>query len=193
MNLVRFRKEILSIMLVVLAATANAGKFEGRIVVQWLEDEGSDRRMKVLEPFAFVDDNGKKWSVPKGIIVDGASIPAVFWSMVGPPFVGDYRYASVVHDYYCMTRQETWRATHKMFYEASLFGGVSLIKAKVMYAAVYAGGPRWKKIKMTGIEGDRIVTIDDDSPGITESDFNALVKRIEIQNLSLEQIEQAIE
>jgi hypothetical protein len=78
------------------------------------------------------------------IFVDDTMIPTPFhfWQTIGPPFIGDYRRASVVHDYYCQTKNEPWKAVHRMFYEASVVGGVSEIKAKIMFAAVYAGGPR---------------------------------------------------
>src|SRR5207253_11431695 len=35
---------------------------------------------------------------------------------------------------------------HKMFYEACLAGGVATSKAKVLYAGVFVGGPRWKTV-----------------------------------------------
>ena len=39
-----------------------------------------------LRPFSYVDPNGKSWSVRPGTIVNGASIPAAFWSIIGGPF-----------------------------------------------------------------------------------------------------------
>lgn len=126
-----------------LAAIVFAGEFRGRVVVEWLENHKQDRDMRLLEDFAYIDNKGKTWLVPKGTVVNGASIPPLFWNMIGPPFVGDYRRASVVHDYFCDSRTEPWQAVHKMFYEASLAGGVKEERAKIMYAAVYARGPRW--------------------------------------------------
>ena len=55
-------------------------RFEGEVRTQWLRHRGPDRRMKLLEDFAFVDDNGVRWEAPAGSVVDGASIPEFLWS-----------------------------------------------------------------------------------------------------------------
>lgn len=99
--------------------------------------------MTLLNRFAFVDDAKRVWSVPANARVDGASIPKFAWSILGSPFVGRYRKASVVHDWYCDVRTRKWKATHRMFYEAMRTSKVSGAKARIMYAAVYYAGPRW--------------------------------------------------
>jgi hypothetical protein len=81
--------------------------------------------------------------VPRGTSVDGASIPQVFWSLIGGPFEGRYRNASVVHDYYCQVRNRRWQDVHQAFYEAMLASGVDGARAMVMYKAVENFGPRW--------------------------------------------------
>jgi len=120
-----------------------AARFEGDVVVKWVTQSGSDRDMKLVEKFAFVDDLGKKWKVKKNAVINGASIPRLFWTSVGPPFVGDYRRASVVHDYYCQVKTEPWREVHRMFKDACIAGGVGNLKAKTMFGIVYAFGPKW--------------------------------------------------
>ena len=120
------------------------------LVTEWLSAPfKADREMKLLEKFDYIDPNNKIWSVPAGETIDGATIPKVFWNTVGSPFVGDYRLASVVHDYYCKVRTESDDDTHLMFYYACLAGGVSKINAKVLYEAVLIGGPDWKTINAT--------------------------------------------
>lgn len=116
------------------------GNYTGRLVLHPLPD---GRRMQVLEKFGFLEEDGLHWNVPPQTIVDGATIPRPLWSLVGGPFEGKYRDASVVHDYYCDVRSADWRAVHRVFYKAMLVSGVSKMKAKVMYAAVYFAGPRW--------------------------------------------------
>ncbi|WP_089727536.1 DUF1353 domain-containing protein [Candidatus Thiosymbion oneisti] len=137
-------KKMVTIGLAMLcfSRAVSTGEFQGQVVTEWLQNDKEDRDMRLLEDFKYIDDNGKVWSVPKGQVVNGASIPQTFWTF-GPPFVGDYRRASVVHDHYCRTRTESWEDVHRMFYEAMQADGVPSYKAKVMYAAVYAGGPRW--------------------------------------------------
>jgi hypothetical protein len=126
-------------------------RFIGRVVVEWLSEEGEDRTMRVVEWFAYEDPSGKLWEVPAGAEVDGASIPEALYSVVGPPFVGDYRRASVVHDYHCERRIVGWEAVHRMFYDAARTGGVPAVKAKMMYAAVRGWGPRWQR--PSGVSG----------------------------------------
>lgn len=132
-------------------ATDEFGYFEGDVVVRWTFGKVIPARgMQLLEKFAYVDPTGKRWEARKGYVVDGASIPRIFWTLVGSPYVGRYRRASVVHDYYCSMKTEPWRDVHRMFYNACLAGGVSKGKAAEMYTAVYAaallpGGPKWPK------------------------------------------------
>ena len=54
-------------------------------------------------------DKKKTWTAPKGAKVDGASIPQLFWTPIGGPFEGKYRYASVIHDTECdATIESLW-------------------------------------------------------------------------------------
>jgi hypothetical protein len=76
-------------------------------------------------------------------VINGASIPRLLWSIVGSPFVGDYRRASVLHDAACDQRDEPHELVHRMFYDASLDDGVAPELASVMYDAVATFGPRW--------------------------------------------------
>jgi hypothetical protein len=118
------------------------GKYEGRAVITLLED---GRLVQLVEAFSYIDKADTRWDVPAGAKVDGASIPQPLWSFVGGPFEGKYRNASVIHDWYCDLRSRPWKAVHLMFYEAMVTSGVSLSRAKLMYAAVYWGGPRWSE------------------------------------------------
>ena len=119
---------------------AGFGKFLGTVQAEWLDH---NRSMKLLKPFGYVDPHQIKWNAPAASIVDGASIPQMFWSIIGGPFDGPYRNASVLHDVECQVKLRPWRRVHRMFYEACRCGGVSETKALVMYWAVYHFGPRW--------------------------------------------------
>ena len=123
--------------------------------------------------------------MPKDTEVDGASIPRAFWSAFGPPFVGDYRRASVVHDHYCVTKDKPWKAVHRMFHEGCLAGGVPKGKAKLMYLAVRNFGPRWATtgglIAMsdgTSLPTGSLLEI---TPELSEDDFQDLLKWVEEQ------------
>lgn len=116
------------------------GEFIGKVVVEWLPD---GRNMKLMESFAYVDPYGRKWNAPAGSVINGASIPQFAWSIIGGPFEGKYREASVIHDVACRNKDRPWQDVHEAFYTAMLASGVDTLKAKVMYAAVYHFGPRW--------------------------------------------------
>jgi Protein of unknown function (DUF1353) len=128
--------------LAVGSALAKAGgKFEGRLVAEWLDD---GRNMRLIHQFGYLSPDRLRWNVPKGTIVNGASIPGFLWSFIGSPFGDKYRKASVIHDYYCENRTRGSSRVHRVFYEAMLDAGVSPGKAWLMYEAVKRFGPRWK-------------------------------------------------
>src|SRR5262245_50374378 len=77
------------ILLCTTAARADKlGEFKGDLILKALPD---GRTMQLVLPFSYVDSKGVAWSVPAGTIVDGASIPSVFWSILGAPYTGKYR------------------------------------------------------------------------------------------------------
>jgi hypothetical protein len=116
------------------------GRFNGQLRLELV----GGREARLVTNFGYVDPRGKEWSAPRGSIVNGASIPQMFWSFVGGPWDGAYRQASVVHDVACETMHESWQDTHRMFYQACRCGGVEERTAKLMYWAVYHFGPRWE-------------------------------------------------
>ena len=117
------------------------GRYEGAPPVVVFLDDG--RLVKLVKPFAYISVQGRAWRVPKDAIVDGASIPRALWSLIGGPFEGRYRNASIIHDWFCDVRTRAWQDVHKVFYEALLASGVSRSRAMLMYAAVRRFGPRW--------------------------------------------------
>lgn len=168
-----------------------ADQFVGEVRVEWLGNAGPDRDMKLTGSFSYIDPAGKRWDVPAGTVVNGASIPQVFWTSFGPPFVGDYRRASVVHDHYCVVRTETEHATHRMFHDACRTGGVGIVKAKLMYSAVKTFGPHWSGTSISELPGAAGAV-----PQLrvaSEAEFPALEKWIEETNPSLEEIDERIE
>lgn len=188
------------------ASDAKFGKFNGRVLAVWLRNEKSDHReMQLAEEFEYIDPSGNSWKVPKDAIIDGASIPKLFWQIIGPPFVGSYREASVVHDYYCKKKNKPWKEVHRMFYYASLANGVPKAKANLMYAAVYSGGPRWETINTApttnlpnGDSSDSLPRSTSSSAKIileTEYDREELeqqLESIESQDLDLNEIEEKL-
>jgi len=175
------------------ALSAAQGRFVGKVVVEWLDDPFVPK-LKLREDFGFEDQAGKLWLARQGQVLDGASIPLVFRSLIGMPFVGDYRRASVVYDYYCQIMTEPWRNVHRMFYQASLTEGVGELDAKVMYAALYAAGLRWE---MPGSSCFRSCHAAAPSlawkPYAEEQDVKPVVEWIRQTNPALEEIDTRID
>lgn len=138
--------------------------------------------MVLLQPFEFIDPKGNHWLAPKGSVVDGASIPQFAWSVIGGPFEGLYRSASVIHDVACDKKSKPWNLVHEVFYQAMIASGVNLTKAKIMYAAVYHFGPRWVTPNAAGTIGGTA-----DVPPVntlTPADFERLKAEIESRDES---------
>ncbi len=172
-------------------------QFLGDVSVTWLTEAGDDRRVRLNQDFTFVDSAGLSWTAKKNAVVDGASIPQVFWTTFGPPFVGDYRRASVVHDYYCVVRTRSSEATHRMFYEACRAGGVGEARAKVMYAMVRTFGPSWR-ISSGSIAINGVVVLEEGAEltimhSMSDTEFQKLLKWIETETPDIEAIDAEIE
>jgi hypothetical protein len=162
---------------------ANAqGRFIGPLQI---EMDAPGRTGTLLAEFAYEDPAGRKWKVPKGHKVDGASIPQALWSILGGPWDGPYRRASVIHDYYCETKDRGWRNVHHVFYDAMLTDGVGPIKAKTMYAGVLYFGPRWKT--EYGIAGKPTLKVV--QPEFDEAKLKQLEQWVEANDPSLEEID----
>ena len=140
------------------------GHFIGRVVTEWLPDCQDGRKVQLLEDFAFVDKRGEVFEIPAGTVVDGKSIPPILWgSILGSPFTGVSRIASVPHDYECVKRVRPWKQVHRMFYEACMCAGTDETLAAQMRRAVWHHGPRWDK---DGKEIDYDENLDDVDDGV---------------------------
>jgi len=94
------------------------------------------------------------YTVPAGMVFDGASIPRFFWRLVGPPMREAYRPAAVLHDAAykselqaethtgCPVAPPTRKEADEILRLASIWRGVPSWKATVMYRAVRIGGGR---------------------------------------------------
>lgn len=125
------------------------------------------RTAKTIE---FVDARPVKWVAPAGTLTDGASIPKMFFKIIGTPRSKEFINAATLHDAYCgvgngslpQYHSDRWQNVHRMFYDALRVDGTPSKKAKIMYAAVYLAGPRWSmpgdKPKVKTLPGVMVVT-----------------------------------
>lgn len=101
---------------------------------------------------SFVDSRNRVWVAPARTLTDGASIPPIFTAIVGDPTSPEFINAAAVHDAYCGVGNEQgdnfhngrWQDVHIMFYDGLVAGGTEPLRAKLMFAAVWLGGPRWQ-------------------------------------------------
>ncbi len=117
------------------------------------EVPGTALKELVDEQLVFIDSTGTAWGAPRGTLTDGASVPRLALWVTDGRFDGTFLKAAVIHDAYCQAenaercpqqyRTKPWKAVHRMFYEACLAGGTPPARARIMFAAVWLGGPRW--------------------------------------------------
>lgn len=161
------------------------GVFSGEPQAIWLTEDGTeDRNMKLLGKFSFTDPDAREWVAPAAAVIDGASIPRALWAIVGSPYTGDYRRASVVHDVACVEAGgdlKKRRAADRMFFHACRAGGCSIWQSTVLYLGVRIGAaaaevPSWHAAAATETIGPRIRRSDDELQ--LERDFQAVTDRI---------------
>ena len=105
----------------------------------------------LLTEIRFVDADGLAWTAPRDTLTDGASIPDLFLPLFGDRRSVEFLSAAALHDAYCGAgnahlatfHARGWEDTHRMLYDSLLANGTPETKAKIMFAAVYLGGPRW--------------------------------------------------
>jgi hypothetical protein len=163
----------------------NHGTFSGNPEAVWLTNDGTeDRKMKLLEAFVFTDPAKKPWNAPKGSVVDGASIPRALWTLIGSPYTGNYRRASVVHDVACeeaVGNSAKRRAADRMFFHACRAGGCSIRQSIILYIGVRIGAwasrvPAWHAAAAAESAGPRIRRTEAELR--LERDFQAIADRV---------------
>ena len=123
------------------SAASKWGNYNGEPVTKWNAD---GRTMTLLTELRYTDPQGFVWIAPIGSVVDGASIPRYLWSIMGGPFEGKYRNASVLHDVAYGQHDRPWQDCDRMFYNAMRCSGVSAVEAKTMFYALCRFGHHWK-------------------------------------------------
>ncbi len=172
------------------------GYYSGYVEARW---EMDGRTMTLLRDLSYTDPQGMVWTAPAGSKVDGASIPKSLWSIMGGPFEGKYRNASVLHDVAYDQQKLPWQDCDRMFYNAMRCSGVSAVEAGTMYYSLYKFGRHWKfpikRAKPVKVEG-KLVARGEEIPRaipVNAGQINEARDWIRSANPSLEQIEERVE
>lgn len=75
------------------------------------------------------------YTIPKGFITDGASVPRIAWSLLPP--VHEYFPASILHDWMLSTGEDR-KVCDDVFRESMIEMGINKYRANIMYYAVRA-------------------------------------------------------
>jgi hypothetical protein len=120
-------------------------QFEGELV---LEPDGCEEieECYIKNKLRYTDPNTLVWEAEKGLKTDGATLPKWAEPFIGKPYDESFIRAAVVHDHYCDRHVRSWRSTHRVWYHMLIDLGVPKAKAKIMYYAVFVGGPKWIEI-----------------------------------------------
>ncbi len=135
----------IAVLALCLFPAIGSAQFQGQLKLTPKDCE-STGQCTLGNKLRFVDGKGEIWEAAAGLVTDGASIPGIFQPFIGSPFNEAFIRAAIVHDHYCDRHVKSWRKTHRVFYEALLDQGVSVARAKTMYFAVLAAGPKWIKL-----------------------------------------------
>lgn len=169
------------------------GYYSDSPVTRW---EPDGRTMTLLSELRYTDPQGFTWIAPAGSQVDGASIPRSLWSIMGGPFEGKYRNASVLHDVAYEQHNRPWQDCDRMFYNAMRCSGVGAVEAKTMYYSLYRFGRHWKfpikRAKPVKFEGGLVARAEEIPRAIpvNPAQINETRDWIRRAEPSLEQIEQ---
>ncbi len=164
------------------ARASNWGYFSGPVETRWADD---GLTMVVVSELRYTDPYGEAWVAPVGSRVNGASIPRAFWSLIGGPFDGKYRNASVLHDVAYDEQTRSWEDADRMFYNAMRCSGVGAVTAKTMYYALRRHGRHWKHRQAIPVKS----TSEARGSAIRPQDVDQIQKWIETNDPNLEQIE----
>jgi len=164
------------------------GHYSGYVEARW---ENDGRSMTLLNELRYTDPQGVVWIAPAGSQVDGASIPRSLWSLMGGPFEGKYRNASVLHDVAYDQKTKPWPECDRMFYNAMRCSGVGAVDAGMMYYTLRKFGHHWKAPKAEPVKvGGEVVARAEEA---NQADINATRDWIRNSDPNLQQIDQRVD
>jgi hypothetical protein len=101
----------------------------------------------LLNDFQFEHKDGIIITAPVKFITDFASIPRIFWEVLGPPW-GKHGFGAITHDYLYYSQTTTKDYADEVLMEAMIVAGVSIIDRSLIFEGVHkAGQTAWDENK----------------------------------------------
>lgn len=118
--------------------------FPDKLILEDAGMRGASRIFQLGARFRYYSSLGLI-TVPRFFTTDGASIPRIFWNVIGP--FGDYFHAAVIHDflYTRFNTEFTREESDFIFLEAMHAVGVPWYRRHTIHAAVRLFG--WKSFR----------------------------------------------
>lgn len=112
-----------------------------KVEISWSGERFTRPLLTMLEDVLVSNSKGEAWTIPRGFVSDGASVPPGLWSLFPP--LDRYAPAALVHDRLCVWCEENSsknarKRADKIFYGLLLDYGIRKWRAKPMYYAVRA-------------------------------------------------------
>lgn len=109
---------------------------------------------ELAKDYAFLNREGQTEFVPRGFVFDGASVPSLFWVIVGEPFNAGVLPSALIHDWRYKNAREVenkavranlMRNADEEFYANLRKSGLRKVVASVLFAGVrvYNFSKRW--------------------------------------------------
>ena len=127
-------------------------KFKGWVVLSMVP--GEDGSVWRLEDNFLYESKHGRLKVAGGFRTDGASIPRIFWRVIGCPLRARYTPAAILHDALYQAGYLTREESDKVLLEAMGECDVHPLRAYAIYLAVRAGGwLPWRKHRNEEADG----------------------------------------
>lgn len=106
----------------------------------------NDYHYQLVRTYIVLLPNKKTLQILPGFVTDGASVPKLFWNIIGSPFTGNYTRAGIIHDALYASKILPRKQCDSIFFKIIKECGGSWLERTLMWAGVRIfGGFAWKK------------------------------------------------
>jgi hypothetical protein len=149
-----------------MKARLPAASWFGTVAIEMTPGE-SGKQWRALKSLAYISartgpGKGQIIEVLPGMPTDGASIPRLFWRLIGCPLRGRYVSAALIHDGLYLSHATTRQVADDLFREMLLCLGLPVWKSWLMYQAVRIGGrSAWSAHTKTAAAAGRYINLEE--------------------------------